>query len=489
MDSKSLSDSGWKSVAVKFKIKDNGLQRALAAYSKLDEEDHEQRLKAIASVNQLASSLQRNKEVLAASAVSKYLDDLLTAAEAEERDITKAQAQANKEKAESRKRKGDENAKRADEEEEEQEEEGTEDYSAQLTEALRKLKGAKDVSFQFLVCDAKPHWGVMVAKRITAKHKQQLTQLTGSKRFLHLGECRFEDGHFVFSSAKPVSGMARRLQESLKHHTGKRHPIVVGTETADGDDEAARETPAGAEQPGTKTEEPPTGMTRPFEISASVGRGGKNHPDDVKAVQAALNVRAKAGLKVDGVCGPKTTAAILGFQKTLAPLKADGLIEPGKRTAQALAGGAPGGEPTPPQPVPPPQLGKPTLATAPEVWYGSRSILQTNIGEFKKAVRPEYGGVHPDLLNAIEKGMTKLDNVLEKLDTKLADCLAKAHAAPDDNARKAELKKGKAILTDYILYVKAEPLIAKIDTNPFGVQTNLKKILTDSLTHMARSIG
>jgi hypothetical protein len=32
-------------------------------------------------------------------------------------------------------------------------------------------------------------------------------------------------------------------------------------------------------------------------------------------------------------------------------------------------------------------------------------------------------------------------------------------------------------------------MIAHIDANPFGLQTNLKKILSDSLTHMAQSIG
>jgi hypothetical protein len=37
MDAKLLTQSGWKSISDKFKIKDNGLQRALAAYEKLDE--------------------------------------------------------------------------------------------------------------------------------------------------------------------------------------------------------------------------------------------------------------------------------------------------------------------------------------------------------------------------------------------------------------------------------------------------------------------
>ena len=78
---------------------------------------------------------------------------------------------------------------------------------------------------------------------------------------------------------------------------------------------------------------------------------------------------------------------------------------------------------------------------------------------------------------------------MEKLDDKLAHSLAKAHAAKDPAARAAELKTSKVILADYIKYVKSETMIAHIDSNPFGVQTNLKKVLTDSLMHMAQSIG
>jgi hypothetical protein len=63
-----------------------------------------------------------------------------------------------------------------------------------------------------------------------------------------------------------------------------------------------------------------------------------------------------------------------------------------------------------------------------------------------------------------------------------------ANAAKDEAARKAELKNAKAILADYIQYVKSEPLIAHIDTNPW-VKVDLKKTLVDTITHMAQSIG
>ena len=104
-------------------------------------------------------------------------------------------------------------------------------------------------------------------------------------------------------------------------------------------------------------------------------------------------------------------------------------------------------------------------------------------------VLAQYAHEHPDLLKEIDQNLVKLDGVLDKLDHRLADSLAKAHQAKDDAARSAELKNAKVILADYIKYVKSEPLIAHIDANPFGVNTNLKKVLSESLTHMAQSIG
>ena len=88
----------------------------------------------------------------------------------------------------------------------------------------------------------------------------------------------------------------------------------------------------------------------------------------------------------------------------------------------------------PPQPVAPPKLGKAVLAKAPEVWHGTRDIVDKNIEALKKAVRGEYAHEHPDLLKEIDDNMEKLDGILDKLDHRLADSLAKAHAAKDEAA-------------------------------------------------------
>jgi len=71
-----------------------------------------------------------------------------------------------------------------------------------------------------------------------------------------------------------------------------------------------------------------------FPLGGSVGRGGKNAANDVRAVQSAL------GIGVDGQCGGQTIAAIEAFQRNMGMAKADGRVDAGGGTERALAGGA-----------------------------------------------------------------------------------------------------------------------------------------------------
>lgn len=77
-------------------------------------------------------------------------------------------------------------------------------------------------------------------------------------------------------------------------------------------------------------------------IKAPVGLGGTNQKTDVVVVQQLLNAvpATKGGpmpaLDPDGMCGPKTCGAIRTFQVRNVGGVADGRIDPGKKTEQAL---------------------------------------------------------------------------------------------------------------------------------------------------------
>jgi hypothetical protein len=224
-----LTEDSWKKVAQKFKIKDKELQQALFFYeNNLEENDWDLRLKTLAKIGALANNFKRAKELASAREALKYLSDLAAAAESQKSEVTKQKAAAAKTDAAAQK---EEPAQR----ESKPEEDGA--YGELLLKAFQTLKGVQDLVYEVIICEAKP-LGVMLAKKIGAQHKATLTKVTGSKRFLPVGTCIFQDGKFKFSFEAKVSGMARRMQEAVVHHTGKKFPLVVGTESTDGEMEA-----------------------------------------------------------------------------------------------------------------------------------------------------------------------------------------------------------------------------------------------------------
>jgi peptidoglycan L-alanyl-D-glutamate endopeptidase CwlK len=77
-------------------------------------------------------------------------------------------------------------------------------------------------------------------------------------------------------------------------------------------------------------------------LVASVGEKGKNLQQDVLTIQTLLKSKGYDSGRVDGVCGPKTIAAIRKFQSTFLAAP-DGLIEPNRASWMRLA--SPSGAP------------------------------------------------------------------------------------------------------------------------------------------------
>ena len=73
------------------------------------------------------------------------------------------------------------------------------------------------------------------------------------------------------------------------------------------------------------------------QLGASVGKGGKNAPEDVTLVQQLLIDRGEDPGPVDGVCGARTIAAIRAFQGRFLA-RPDGRVDPGGRTIRELLG-------------------------------------------------------------------------------------------------------------------------------------------------------
>lgn len=86
-------------------------------------------------------------------------------------------------------------------------------------------------------------------------------------------------------------------------------------------------------------------------ISAPVGKGGVNHPSDVKTIQKLLNEHSLPplrSLEIDGIAGPATINAIEHFQSVKVGMKSpDGRVDPGGKTFRKLRDVPSGPETTP----------------------------------------------------------------------------------------------------------------------------------------------
>jgi hypothetical protein len=438
-NSKLLSDDGWKDIASKTKIKDNGLLKVLAEHKRLDEEKHDDVLESLDQILKLAGQLKKAKDVAGASAALKYVGELSDAAESERRLVLKAKVEADKKsKAEVEARKQEERKGSKEEGEDKEEEEASELLTTKMLPLLRMVN--KGETMHTLVATTGKQTVVMLSRKpiSPAKRKLLADELGGAGGIKYIvGHCVREQGMTTFALKTQAAGMAKKLKLALLAQTGLRVKLRCRGEDGETDEDL-------------------------------------DEPDERAGAQAE---RADEGAQAE-------RADEGGEQSAEPDESAQGDEEP----PEFVPGVEPDAAPEAYKPVPPPVLGRGELSAAPAVWHGTRDILEKNIGALKSAVVAHYGREHVDF-EEIEAGVGKLDGILENLDAELAESLTRAHSATDDAARKAELKNAKSILTGYMNYVKSEPLIAHIDSNPFGVDTNVKKVLVGALTHMAQAIS
>lgn len=504
INSKLLIDTSWKDMLSKNKaVKDNGLLKSLAEIKRLGDDDHDAAQRLLDEIVKLSALLRKSKEAAAVPAVTKFLSEMASAAEAASKDAAKSKAEAEKKEKSEAEAKKREEAKKGDADGEE--EEAISDLLTTKMVPLLRDVNKGDHTMHVLVASAGKNVAVLVSRKLISPAKRKLLAeelgVSGGIKYI-VGHCFKEEGMTTFALKTQVAGMAKRLKVALLQQTGLRVKVRCRGEDGETDDDL-EEQPGGGEAQARKdgshgdggakgdAEAAGAAMTRPSEIGASVGRGGKNLEADVRAVQLAINRRLGLSLKADGRCGPDTLAAIAEFQQALGQSRPDGLVEPRRGTARAmLASGRLAKAPPPPAAKSLPEdLGAHTLDRAPLVWGGARGIVDHNIDAVKKCVRQEYSNEHPDVLAEIDRHVQKVDVIMDKLDTRLSDALARAGAAKDPAKRKTELAGAKTILADYIAFVKSEPLIDHLDNNPFGIRPQVRKTITDSLTHIIKSIA
>ena len=129
------------------------------------------------------------------------------------------------------------------------------------------------------------------------------------------------------------------------------------------------------------------------------------------------------------------------------------------------------------------------LVEAATAWRRTLDTAAERVGALKSSVQAHYAGGPPQLYPQVVKSLGRLDAALHRVDASLADALARAARATDAQTRQAELDKAKQTVARFVQNVRAEPLIAHMDRNPFGVATGLQPFLLEGLTQAAKAIG
>ena len=180
--------------------------------------------------------------------------------------------------------------------------------------------------------DVKEHATMTPLWNELAKGNRVAVYLMGSKKAGSKGVKWTSSGHFVCSTDYKVSGGKHYVYVKDSYsNSSLRNGWITYEDNMKNDilKVWSAKLPAKASTAYVPTT-PYTGKLP----SKTVKKGSKGN--DVKAVQNFLNWCIKAGLKVDGYCGSKTTAAIKKYQKQY-KLKVDGIFgSQSKRKAQSI---------------------------------------------------------------------------------------------------------------------------------------------------------
>ena len=246
--SKLLSDAGWKDVASKCNVKDNGLLRALEKLKRLRDDEHDEVSRVLDEIGKLSGLLKKDKAVAAAPTAARYVADLLGEAQSAARDVEKAKAEhdkAQKAKAEADKKAA---AKNTDDDEDDDDEVSSELLTTKLKPLLKLV--AKGQTMHTLVAKSGKKAVVMLSRKpiSPARRKMLADELGGGSTKYYPGTCSLETGSLTFALKSEVTGMAKLVKLALLEQTGLRlNKIRCRGEDGDDhdDDDGASEEAAG----------------------------------------------------------------------------------------------------------------------------------------------------------------------------------------------------------------------------------------------------
>lgn len=119
-------------------------------------------------------------------------------------------------------------------------------------------------------------------------------------------------------------------------------------------------------------------------------------------------------------------------------------------------------------------------------WLATRKSVKEQLQKLESTIVAELKG-DPDVPN-LSSDIRKLDEVLQRLDERLADKLDEALNASDPKVRQRLHQEASALMTAYRDYVSRDAFVAELETNPF-MPLALRTTVLGTLTAMQKTLG
>ncbi len=298
--SKYLLDSGWKDLASKNKVKDNGLAKALEKLKRLDDDEHDERTRTLDEVVKLAGQLKKDKAVVSLQVVARYLAEVQADADAALRDAAKARAEhekAQKAKAEAEKKDA---ARQADDEGDDEAE--TPELLTTKLKPLLKLVAKGETMHALLAKSGKQVVVMLSRKPIPPARRKMLTErLGGGSTKFYPGTCGLEAGATTFALKAEVAGMSKLVKVALLEQTGLRLNKIKcrGEDGEDGDDDDVPAPDGKAHGQDNDQDDPITKTLAAAPDDRQPGGGGSGAPGaptaDAKSQAPTLEIITMSG--------------------------------------------------------------------------------------------------------------------------------------------------------------------------------------------------
>ena len=311
---------------------------------------------------------------------------------------------------------------------------------------------------------------------------------------------------------KAISGMAKRLVKALKGTGYNKVQILLEDGSVveadeEQDDEAQQQPPAPSARGDQPQPQPATAQGGQAQPAAPAAPDGQQQAGpDVKELTETLVALVKQlppiiaadptqQRKLTEVAGDAKAALASGdlgaaaaHIENLQDL-IDGAAPASANGANGNAANASAGQ----QPAPP--NGRQAAAGGPNpvvisksrlAWVAARQKVESEIGKLHDAISEVYKdhGAAEHLEKAFQ---SRVEGMLSTLDHSLSDKLDEVSQAASPNDRARLVGEAQQIMQRYQDYLSSEPLIAKMDANPFA-PVAVHKTLTATLAALSKSV-